>query len=170
MNLCIKDVESKCGHYFLVYSSVKTDCPVTIKLPQFAVDIFHKYAKGKDPRQKLFPRLAVVNFNKKLRKIGALAGWTEETGKYRTRCGQRQEIKWANSRLYRFCDHLSSHVMRKTGITMLLMLGMPEYMVRKISGHTAYSKEFFRYVNFAQSYITEEIDKVHQKLLGLYKQ
>jgi hypothetical protein len=71
--------------------------------------------------------------------------------------------------LFRFCDQLSSHVMRRTGITLLLMLGMPEYMVRKVSGHTAHSREFFRYVNFAQSYVTEEIDKVHQKLLSLYQ-
>ncbi|MBD0288071.1 MAG: hypothetical protein ICV79_21995 [Flavisolibacter sp.] len=60
--------------------------------------------------------------------------------------------------------------MRKTGITVLLMLGMPEYLVRKISGHASHSKEFFRYVNFAQSYITDELDKAHQKLLSLYKQ
>jgi hypothetical protein len=60
--------------------------------------------------------------------------------------------------------------MRRTGITVLLMLGMQEYLVRKISGHAAHSKEFFRYVHVAQSHLTDEIDKAHQKLIALYQQ
>jgi len=59
--------------------------------------------------------------------------------------------------------------MRKTGITLLLMLDMPEYLVRKISGHSSNSKEFYRYVNFAQAHITGALDKAHQKLLSLYR-
>ncbi|MBI2729665.1 MAG: hypothetical protein HYX40_02740 [Sphingobacteriales bacterium] len=58
--------------------------------------------------------------------------------------------------------------MRRTVITLLLMMGMPEYIVRKISGHTAHSESFFRYVNFADSYVTDEIDKVYGKLKELY--
>jgi hypothetical protein len=60
--------------------------------------------------------------------------------------------------------------MRRTGITVLLMLGMPEYLVRKISGHSAHSKSFFRYVNFAQSYITDEISKVHLQLFQMSRE
>jgi hypothetical protein len=37
-------------------------------------------------------------------------------------------------------------------------------VVRKISGHAVGSKAFYRYVNFAQGYLDEEIDKVHEKL------
>jgi intergrase/recombinase len=54
--------------------------------------------------------------------------------------------------------------MRRTAVTTMLILGMPENVVRKISGHAVGSKAFYRYVNFAQGYMDEEIDKVHEKL------
>jgi hypothetical protein len=62
-----------------------------------------------------------------------------------------------------------THVMRRTGITVLLMMGMHEYLVRKISGHSAHSKEFFRYVNFADSFITAEISKAQLSMLSTYQ-
>ena len=61
---------------------------------------------------------------------------------------------------------VSSHIMRKTAITTMLMLGMPENFVKKISGHAPNSKAFHRYVNFVQSYMDKEIDKVHEKLMA----
>lgn len=64
----------------------------------------------------------------------------------------------------RFCDKMSSHMMRRTAITTLLILGMPEHLVRKISGHTQGSTAFHRYVHHAQAYMDKEIDKVHSKL------
>lgn len=167
--LHVKDVEFRCGHFYLHYTSQKTGTPIQVKLPAFAVDIYKKYARYKKPKQRLFPSAAAVNFDKRLKAIGQKAGWTEVTGKLRTKNGAHQEVKRLDKQLYRFCDQLSSHLMRKTGITVLLMLGMPEHLVRKISGHSSGSKEFFRYVNFAQSYITDELDKVHQKLLALYR-
>lgn len=168
MHLRVKDVELICGVYYLVFRSVKTNTPVSVKLPEFAVDIYKSFSKNKKPLQRLFPKLADANFNKHLKAIGEKAGWTEIIGKTRCKNGRPEEIKKDGKDVFRFCDQLSSHLMRKTGITILLMLGMPEFLVRKISGHSAHSKEFFRYVNFAQSFITDEIDKVHQKLIGLY--
>ena len=64
----------------------------------------------------------------------------------------------------RFCDKMSSHMMRRTAITTLLILGMPEHLVRKISGHSSSSSSFSRYVHYVQVYIDKEIDKVHCKL------
>jgi intergrase/recombinase len=46
----------------------------------------------------------------------------------------------------------------------MLMLGMPENVVRKISGHSASSRAFYRYVSFSQGYLDQEIDKVYKKL------
>jgi intergrase/recombinase len=54
--------------------------------------------------------------------------------------------------------------MRKTAISTMLSLGMPEHIVRKISGHAANSKEFFRYVKMAQNVIDKEADKVFDKI------
>jgi integrase len=55
-------------------------------------------------------------------------------------------------------------MMRRTAITTLLILGMPEHLVRKISGHSHSSSSFNRYVHYAQAYVDTEIDKVHEKL------
>jgi len=54
--------------------------------------------------------------------------------------------------------------MRRTAVTTMLILGMPEHLVRKVSGHSNNSRAFFRYVNYAQSFLDNEINKVHQKL------
>jgi len=170
LNLKVKDIEYRSGNFFLVFRSLKTNTPVCIKLPEFAVDIFKKYSKRRKPHQKLFGYLSLSNFNKNIQRLSEKAGWTQRIGKYRSKNGRVLEIKTRSKNVYRFCDLVSSHTMRRTGITMLLMLGMPEYLVRKISGHSAHSKEFFRYVHVAESYITDQIDQVHQKLLALYHQ
>jgi integrase len=69
----------------------------------------------------------------------------------------------------RFCDLVTTHTMRRTAITTMLCLGMPEHLVRKISGHSPMSKEFFRYVALAQVYQDKEttvmFDKLKEKTL-----
>ena len=64
----------------------------------------------------------------------------------------------------RFCDVASTHTMRRTAITTMLSLGIPEQLVRKISGHAPNSKEFYRYVLWSQVYQDEETDKMFEKL------
>jgi integrase len=166
MNLRVRNVEKINADYFLNYTSLKTATPVKTKLPLFAADIFYSFARKKHLNAKVFPAIALTNFNKHLKKIAAIAGWTTPIGKYRRVNGQPLERK-NNNRIYRFCDLLSSHVMRKTGITFLLMLGLPEYLVRKVSGHAAHSPSFFRYVNFAQSFMNDELNRAHKNLLDL---
>jgi len=46
----------------------------------------------------------------------------------------------------------------------MLSLGMQEQLVRRISGHAPGSKEFYRYVLWAQSYQDKETDKMFEKL------
>jgi intergrase/recombinase len=53
---------------------------------------------------------------------------------------------------------------RKTAISTMLALGMPEHIVLKISGHAANSKGFFRYVKMAQNVIEQEADKVFEQI------
>jgi integrase len=170
LNLEIRDIEIRGTDFFLNYRSLKTETRAKVKLPSFAILIFEKYSINKIASDKLFPSISLFWFNKNLRKIGLLAGWVETIGKFRTIDGEPIEFKKKQNIPYRFCDLITSHVMRRTGITVLLMLGMPEYLVRKISGHSAHSKSFFRYVNFAQSYITDEISKVHLQLFQMSRE
>jgi hypothetical protein len=56
----------------------------------------------------------------------------------------------------------------KDAVSTMLMLGMPESAVRKISGHAANSSAFYRYVNYVQAYLDQGIDKVHAKLTAMH--
>ena len=53
--------------------------------------------------------------------------------------------------------------MRRTAITTLLILGVPEHIVR-ISGHSPNSKEFYRYVVIAQDYLNKHVMDAYDKL------
>lgn len=161
-----RDIVEVKGHYYLCVRSVKTETVTKVKLPGYAVDILTKAIKKRRSRRTVFPEISINQFNRNVRSLAELVGWTEIVGKTRKRNGSNLEIKVSNeTRSYRFCDLLSSHTMRRTAVTTMLMLGMPELLVRKISGHSANSKAFFRYVNFVESYLDSEIDKVHEKLL-----
>ena len=130
----------------------------------------HESTNHMSPQQEknklfLLPRFQLLTLNKNFRKIGELAGWTDLVQKKRRKRGMLKEIlKFNDGKSYRFCDLISSHTMRRTAITTLLNLGMPEHMVRKISGHAAGSKEFFKYVQYSQNYIDQEMEKAHSKL------
>jgi intergrase/recombinase len=56
--------------------------------------------------------------------------------------------------------------MRRTAITTLLTMGVPELVVRKISGHAPGSKEFYRYVAIAQEYMNHEVQTAYKKLVN----
>jgi len=149
---------------YLKIVSKKTGAYSRLKLPSYANDILEKY-KGKF--KTLLPPLHLVNLIKYIREVAEIAGWTYPVKKFRQKQGRFIELKPENKKYgthFRFCDLITTHTMRKTAITTFLSLGMPEQMVRKISGHSPGSKEFYRYVNFAQAYLDVESDKVFQKL------
>jgi intergrase/recombinase len=56
--------------------------------------------------------------------------------------------------------------MRRTCITIMLQLGMPEHLVRQVSGHAPNSREFFRYVKIAQNWQDNETERVHKEILN----
>lgn len=147
---------------YLKLKSKKTKTYTSIKLPSYAIAILEKY-KSKNNKLPLFALVTLFNFNKSLKRIGALAEFNHPVNITREKQGITKLIK-SNHEKDRFCDKMSSHMMRRTAITTLLILGMPELLVRKISGHSAASSSFNRYVHYAQVYIDKEIDKVHSKL------
>ena len=53
---------------------------------------------------------------------------------------------------------------RRTAITSMLSLGVPEQVVRKISGHFANSKEFYRYVFGHKPILDQSTDEMFKKL------
>mgnify|MGYP001175227331 FL=1 len=55
--------------------------------------------------------------------------------------------------------------MRRTAITTLLLMDVDEATVRRISGHTPGSREFYRYVALVQDYFDASVKAAHRKLL-----
>lgn len=153
-------VVARDGNTYLNIAAQKTGYETLVKLPEFCVAIIRKY-KGK---QKLLPVPIACRFNKRLKEICELAEWTWPVVKQRRRGSKIIELKLAVNEPYRFCDLVSSHTMRRTSITNMLVSGMPEHVVRKISGHTNNSKSFFRYVSLAQKITDTEIEKVFCRL------
>jgi len=142
--------------------SQKTNTFTCVKLPQYAIDIIQKYTHFET---KLLPVFSTVNFNKHMKAIAKSAGWTEEIPKFRLVNGTPQPIYKHNTKEhFQFCDHISSHMMRRTAITTMLTNGVPEMVVRKISGHAPGSKEFYRYVELAQSYLDNSLTIFYENI------
>lgn len=163
MQLKFQNLELIGENYYLKVHSKKTQTYTRIKLPGYAIDIIKKY---KRKQKTLLPYISIFNLNKNIRLLMEASGWTQVCTKTRWKRGMILPVyKNQNSgEPYRFCDLVSSHTMRRTAITSMLSLGMPEHLVRKISGHAANSKEFFRYVALSQLYVDAETETMFQKL------
>lgn len=152
--------------YYLKVTSIKTNTNTTIKLPAYAVEILKKYHKKNKP---LLPPHSNAWLNKCLKELARHLEFNEPMIKYRTKRGIKYPVykNKAKKQHYTLADHITTHTMRRTAITTMLRLGMPDQVVRKISGHSANSKEFYRYVEFAQDYVDQHTDKVFEKLSSL---
>jgi len=142
----------------------KTNTETLIPLPPYVVDIIKKYKRKPGPY--LLPQLSVTNLNLQLKQLAEKAGWIYPLPKYRSIGGYLKELKKEGGRTWRFHEHITAHTMRRTAITTLLILGVPEMVVRKISGHAPNSKEFYRYVSIAQDYMDATVKKAYEILLG----
>jgi len=164
-NIKFTDIETIGDAKYLPVKTIKTGTRVRIKLPAYAVNIIEEFRTKARNRKTIFPPIPRTRFNNQLKMITEAAGWTHETGKQRTKKGVASEISLkAGKSKYRFCDLVSSHTMRRTAITTMLMMGMKEHVVKQISGHANDSKSFYRYVNLVQSYLDNEMDIVFNKL------
>ena len=113
------------------------------------------------------PRLSCTNLNIQVKKLAQLAGWDQPLPKMRSLRGIMIELKNNKGGSWKFYEHIAAHTMQRTAITSLLMLGVPEAVVRKISGHAAGSKEFYKYVVIAQEYLSREVKEAYKKLVAM---
>ncbi len=165
MNLEKSNLQINNEQYYLKVQSKKTKVYTSIKLPPYVVEIFKKHSKkGK----RLLPYFNIVRLNLYLKELAEHLGWTQEVVKTRQKRGKAIVIYKDTKQKthYRFCDLVSTHLMRRTAITTMLRLEMPEHLVRKISGHAPNSKEFHKYVSISQNYLDLETDKVFARLTG----
>jgi len=160
-----KNIREVNGQYYLVVRTIKTGTDTLIKLPLYAVAIINGYKKI---RRKLLPRFNLANMNKFVKLLFEKAGFTQAVPMSRIRTGMPVELggKGYDKKPYRFCDVASTHTMRRTAITTMLSLGVPEQLVRKISGHAPNSKEFYRYVLWSQTYQDQATEIMFARLEG----
>ena len=163
MSLKKTHLQSWNGEAFLTLYTQKTGQAVRIPLPGYALTIVERYKRKAG--KYILPRLSSTNLNLQVKKLGQLAGWDEKLPKMRSLRGKMTEIKNSNGDTWKFYEHITAHTMRRTAITNLLILGVPEAIVRKISGHAAGSKEFYKYVNIAEEYLNDEVKNAYKKLL-----
>lgn len=147
---------------YLSIHSQKTNTHTRVLLPDYAVAILKKYSWDKIT---IFPKISNAQFNINIKNLIERTNWVDGRTKMRTKRGIPVEV-YKNPKTkesYRFCDLITTHTMRRTAITNMLSLNMPENMVRKISGHAANSKEFYKYVQLSQKYMDDETEKLHEK-------
>lgn len=141
----------------------KTGTAINLPLPGYVVEIFNCYKKSSG--KYLLPRLSKTNLNLQIKQLGKKAGWTYPLPKIRSYKGKMQEIRNARGKTWQFYEHITAHTMRRTAITTLLIMNVPELLVRKISGHAPSSKEFYKYVSIAQDYLNKEVRMAFEKLV-----
>jgi integrase len=160
------DIVQTGGKCYLGVKAQKTGALMNVRLPVYAMAIVNKYKKR--GQKTIFPSMSLAWFNKCLKRLCEGAGWTEPVDRTRNRRGvSKNMLVFESQKAFRFCDCVSSHMMRRTAITTMLMNGVPELVVKKISGHTDDSKSFYRYVNLVQSYMDDAVEAHFEKLVAL---
>ena len=149
--------------YILIANTQKTGVQIRINLPNYAIEILKRHRKNS--KKYLLPRISNTNFNIQVKNLARKAGWDYYSPKIRHKLGKPIEIKTGKNETYRFYHHITAHSMRRTAITSLLMLGLEEHIVRRISGHAPGSKEFYRYVSISQDYLNDKLKDAYQRLV-----
>jgi integrase len=150
------------GVYVALHTQ-KTGTEIKIPLPEYAQAIVYKYRRKAG--KYVLPRLSSTNLNLGIKALMKKAGWDHSLPKIRQKAGEPCEIKTKSGESFRFYDHITAHTMRRTAITTLLLMGVDENSVRRISGHTAGSKEFYRYVVVVQEYLNAKVKEAHIRLI-----
>lgn len=158
-------VEAPEGLYLQLHT-LKTSTLVKLPLPPYLVDIIQRYRRKTG--KYLLPRLSSTNLNLQVKELCRRAGWDYDLPKVRYRMGKPVELKNGKGACLKYYEQVTTHTMRRTAISTLLIMGVPEPVVRRISGHSANSKEFYRYVVIAQDYLNKHVLEAYDKLLKTY--
>ncbi|MBL0335904.1 MAG: hypothetical protein IPP73_11570 [Chitinophagaceae bacterium] len=128
---------------FLCLFTRKTGTEIRLPLPAYAIEIIQRNRSLTG--RYLLPRLSCTNLNIQIKRLVKLAGWDNSLPRNISYRGRMKEIKTLTGSSWQFYQHITTHTMRRTAITTLLILGVPENIVRRISGHAPGSREFYKY-------------------------
>lgn len=123
------------------FVTIKTDDPLIIPLNDFSKAIIKKYEVYKEVDDHVLPVISNQKYNKYLKTLGKAAGFDDEQTKVYYRGTERIE------ETFKKADILTSHVARKTFVTLGLFWGVPAEVIRSWTGHKD-AKVMDRYVKF----------------------
>lgn len=147
-----EEIKSMEGNIVWELITTKTDEKITVPLVDQALQILRKYDDYITP----LPVISNQKLNDHLKKLGDKAGFKEPVSVILYYDGKKQEETLP------FYEILTTHVARKSYITNSLILGIPERVVREVSGHKD-EKSFKRYVNLADSYKNKVVKEAFSK-------
>ncbi len=145
------------GEEFWDFHTIKTGDNIKVPILEYADKILKKYINDERP----LPVISNQKQNDYLKELGKLvctdtkdqkkiSGFDKKTKVIEFHDGKRKES------YVPFYEILTTHVARKSYITNSLIIGVPERVVKDVSGHKS-EKDFRRYVNLASSYIDNTI-------------
>ena len=121
--------------------TIKTDDPIIVYFNDLSYPIIKKYEKFKDVSEKVLPVISNQKYNDYIKELGKLAGFDQPTTKVIFKGSERIEKTVPKYEL------LTSHVARKTFVTLALYKGIPAEVVRSFTGHKD-AKVMERYFKF----------------------
>ena len=155
-NLVFKD-----GNFFIEYEAKKTQRyrskPASAPIYDEALNIIKKY---RGQYETLLPEISSVTLNKDLKKLGRLAKINDKIEKRAIRGNKSVVIatvpKW---------KLISTHIMRRSNVTLALKAGIPALLIMSCTGHSDF-KSFQRYVDMSDDkYKAETMKKMHSNKL-----
>ena len=145
--------------WFINVKTRKTGAIVSIPVSILIVGLLNSFNTTKT----MFPKMSLSCFNNRLKLIGEAAGWKFPVSKIRSKSAINKGRSIQTSHPFNEC--LSSHIMRRTAISLLLSHGVPELLVRQITGHKLGSSAFYKYVNFNLSHSQNIIEKAWMSIV-----
>jgi site-specific recombinase XerD len=139
---------------FIVKNIQKTKENSMIPLNKYSLGVLTKY---KDSIHDPLPKVSAQKFNVYLKECCKEAGIDAAVTITKFSGGSRKTSSHPKYEL------MASHAARKTFATLSLLMGVPERVVRNITGHKK-EENFKRYVNFTKEYEKKQMDEVWDKL------
>jgi integrase len=135
-------ITTKDGFTVWLLSTQKTDENLVIPINKKAVKILESYKKLSTP----LPRFTNQYFNRMLKELAKEAGLSRVVKEVSFHNNQKKEITMP------LHDAISSHIARKSFISLSTQKGIPERFVRDISGHKS-ERSFKKYLNLGNSHL-----------------
>jgi site-specific recombinase XerD len=170
LSLVESDLSIVGNSWYINPVQAKVDKQMSIKLHTIAIEIIKKnHGKYKT----LLPYMTYRTYNKHLKEVAKLFKehiakdenkglitneWDKSFTRIRYKQGKSVKVEMDITKM------LTPHTERSTGITNLLIMGLLEYEVKKISGHAKGSTSFGKYVRIAQRFVDSKSDDVWDKI------